>query len=286
MGNSALPLLLLATMTPVFFWWFVLALLDDDFALGPLHWIVGGVMILIIVLRLMLPEVGADTVELFRVLILLTMFGHAIWAAHRSLGEDLVPARRTFSRAFSILTPIFGICIALAEGWAVYYSLPEGINFVQLAALIVFVAVFVSWLTSVRGDLFPAQSERHSPQYMASDQFDDPAVSKLQKLMREGAYRSSGLTIGGLANIAKMPEHRLRKLINQQLGYRNFSAFLNDHRIDEAKRLLADPEMADKQITAIAFDLGFSSLAPFNRAFRERTGTSPRDFRTGITSKN
>ena len=97
--------------------------------------------------------------------------------------------------------------------------------------------------------------------------------------MNEGIYLNSGLTIGELANRMNMPEHRLRRLINKGLGYRNFAAFINDHRIEEARRRLSEPETAREQITSLAFDLGYSSLAPFNRAFRERMGMSPSQYR-------
>lgn len=76
-----------------------------------------------------------------------------------------------------------------------------------------------------------------------------------------------------------MPEHQLRALINGELGHRNFSAFLNAYRLTEAKRLLADPEQARRQVLQIALDVGFGSIAPFNRAFKEATGRTPTEFR-------
>jgi hypothetical protein len=57
----------------------------------------------------------------------------------------------------------------------------------------------------------------------------------------ERIYRLEGLTIGVLANRLGLPEYRLRRLINQRLGYRNFSVFLNSFRIEEVKTALADP---------------------------------------------
>jgi hypothetical protein len=38
-----------------------------------------------------------------------------------------------------------------------------------------------------------------------------------------------------------LPEYRLRQLINQGMGYRNFAAFLNFYRIADTKTALADP---------------------------------------------
>jgi AraC-like DNA-binding protein len=42
---------------------------------------------------------------------------------------------------------------------------------------------------------------------------------------------------------------------------------------------LADPATARTSISAIAFELGFGSLGPFNRAFKEATGQTPSEWR-------
>ena len=97
--------------------------------------------------------------------------------------------------------------------------------------------------------------------------------------MGDGYYRETGLTIPVLAGKLDYPEHRLRQLINGQLGYRNFSAFLNSYRVDEAQQHLADPEYARTPILTIALELGYASLGPFNRAFKALTGMTPSDYR-------
>ena len=55
----------------------------------------------------------------------------------------------------------------------------------------------------------------------------DPALAvALEQAMTVGrAYRQEGLSIGQLALRLGLPEYRLRQLINQELGYRNFAAF-------------------------------------------------------------
>ena len=75
------------------------------------------------------------------------------------------------------------------------------------------------------------------------------------------------------------PEYRLRRLINRALGHRNFNAFLNSYRIREAQALLSDPSKARLQIAQVALELGFGSLAPFNRAFKAKTGETPTAYR-------
>ena len=95
----------------------------------------------------------------------------------------------------------------------------------------------------------------------------------------ERAYRQDGLTIGALAQQLSLPEYRLRRLINQALGYRNFNSFVNHYRIADVKAALADPQQAEVPVLTIALDAGFSSLGPFNRAFKAETGLTPSEYR-------
>jgi AraC-like DNA-binding protein len=55
-----------------------------------------------------------------------------------------------------------------------------------------------------------------------------------------------------------------------------FTQFVDEIRFEEAAALLKDPRIS---ITDIAFDVGYSSLPHFTRAFRRFAGTSPREYR-------
>jgi AraC-like DNA-binding protein len=109
---------------------------------------------------------------------------------------------------------------------------------------------------------------------------DPMLVARLEQAMTvDRVARQDGLTIGGLAQRLGLPEYRLRRLINQALGYRNFNAFLNHYRIAEVKAALSDPAQAEVPVLTLALDSGFSSLGPFNRAFKAETGLTPSEFR-------
>jgi len=109
---------------------------------------------------------------------------------------------------------------------------------------------------------------------------DQAQLERLEQMMSvERAYRLEGLTIAALAAKLELPEYRLRQLINEGLGYRNFNAFLNHHRIEDAKAALSDPSQRDVPILTIAMDAGFQSIGPFNRAFKAGTGLTPSEFR-------
>jgi AraC-like DNA-binding protein len=105
-------------------------------------------------------------------------------------------------------------------------------------------------------------------------------LRRLELLMTvERAYRREGLTIGSLSAELGVPEYRLRQLINEGLGHRNFSSFVNGYRLAEARAALADPLQANVPILTIALDTGFQSLAPFNRAFKMTAGMTPTEYR-------
>jgi AraC-like DNA-binding protein len=108
---------------------------------------------------------------------------------------------------------------------------------------------------------------------------DTALLQKLQGRMDTGIWRREGLTIRLLAEDLNVPEHRLRALINDRLGYRNFADFLNAKRIGAAKLRLANAAEIHVPIGTIAFDLGYGSLGPFNRAFKAATGATPTAWR-------
>jgi AraC-like DNA-binding protein len=58
-----------------------------------------------------------------------------------------------------------------------------------------------------------------------------------------------------------------------------FSEFVLSRRLTLAYRLLSDPRLADRSISSIAFDLGFSDLSYFNRTFRRRHEATPTEVR-------
>jgi AraC-like DNA-binding protein len=49
-----------------------------------------------------------------------------------------------------------------------------------------------------------------------------------------------------------------------------FLRFLLDQRLTRAHRMLSDPRLAERTISAIAYEAGFGDLSHFNRAFRRR----------------
>jgi AraC-like DNA-binding protein len=176
---------------------------------------------------------------------------------------------------------LFCIAISIQQGAQTLLDreLPWA-NFLQ-AVVLVPLSLAAAWaFLQGRPGLFEAQRRPTASSPDPVDPLDRPTLARLQALMDGGqAWRREGLTIGLVAAEVGAPEHRLRRLINGALGYRNFADYLNARRIEAAKAALADPANARASISALAFDLGYASLGPFNRAFKEATGLTPSAWR-------
>lgn len=65
----------------------------------------------------------------------------------------------------------------------------------------------------------------------------------------------------------------------KRLTGKTFTQFVNEYRVAQACRLLADESLS---ISTIAFESGFNNISHFNKQFREITGGSPREYRSSL----
>ena len=95
-------------------------------------------------------------------------------------------------------------------------------------------------------------------------------------MAQQRVYRREGLALAELATLVGVSDAALRELINRRLGFRNFNDFLHHHRLGEAAESL---RAEDRPILSIALECGYGSIGPFNRAFRQRMGMTPTEYR-------
>lgn len=277
----------LSVLNGAFFWWFATALFDDDFQW---HWwriVPFGLVVGLSIIHFWTPANSfPNTLSLIMWQILLVLLmGHAAYLALHDFRDDLVEPRRRFRVVFAGLIGLTGIFLAVTEIIYARESFPAFAFQLQSAVVLILSFSFSIWMLQAKPSLFEVSSTARTPAERIAVQAgsiapeDQALVKRLTEAMDAGIYRELSLTVGGLATQLRTPEHRLRKLINNGLGHRNFSSFLNTYRLEDAKQALADPERARDQILTIALDLGFGSIAPFNRAFKTMTGTTPTAYR-------
>ena len=91
-------------------------------------------------------------------------------------------------------------------------------------------------------------------------------------------YRDETLSVNSLAQKLSIAPRYLSQVINEQLN-KNFSEFVNGYRVEEAKKILADPKKLDYSMTDVAFEVGFNTKEVFNRAFKKYTEITPSQYR-------
>ncbi|WP_315812156.1 helix-turn-helix domain-containing protein [Bradyrhizobium sp. SZCCHNR2028] len=289
---ASAPLIALATADIVVLWLFCRALFDDGFALRWLHGLIwlavfGFSLLSCLVLG---PAGHARFVIVANNVLALGFLGLTLAQTIRSWAVDLVEGRRHV-RAFVVIASLsYGGVNALLQMASAGSGPSELANVINAAMFLGVVGAVALMLLQVgAGDVFaPETPQVETPSVAAATAVVPGAetaanrklVDALMRLMAdERIYRQENVTIGMLATRLSIPEYRLRRLINGELGYRNFNTFLNAHRIEEAKAALADPAQAEVPVITIAMDAGFQSLGPFNRAFKAVTGVTPTEYR-------
>jgi AraC-like DNA-binding protein len=233
----------------------------------------------------------------------------SLWIVVRSWNDDLVESRRRVRGPFMVTVALYILSLNGFDIWEIFGDTPAWYPMFNAAMLTVCTLagafVFLDSSAAMFGEertvapapplaarpAMPAIGSRlaangngaaKSPEdtRAALDRASKADLDRLECLMaKDHVWREEGLTIASLALRAAMPETQLRRLINDCLGYRNFPSYVNAHRIAAAKSRLADPNESRVSISAIAYDIGFASLGPFNRAFKEETGASPSEWR-------
>ena len=244
-----------------------------------------AVLVVVSSLVATLPAAGplTEVAGLFRGGLALLLYLALIVLAVRSGADDLVPARRRFRRVFVGVMALTGVVITALEISVTATDLPPAIFLVQAVTFLVLAGLFARWVLGAETPLWPARKTLKENVKPNADgllpEADNPLVLRILHLMEQELWRREGLTIGALAVELSVPEHRLRRTINGDMGFRNFTALINGYRIDAACAALVDPGRSDTTVLEIAYECGFASLGPFNRAFRSRTGQSPTEYR-------
>jgi len=309
------PFVAVSVGNAVLFWVFVRALFDDGFALRPVHvasWLaVAALAALNCAIVAGSASVLAPVIMGIQRAVPLLFAVLAAMAAASQWRADLVEGRRRL-RVFIVVAGV-GYSIGML---AVRLASPRGqlsgpSATADVAMLLLIVAVVAWRMVRLAGsELFPAAQAPAAIRLLmpdplppppapqppveapadppppepepgpASNPAEDRLADSLHHAMAvEHAYRSEDLSIAALAARLSVPEYRLRRLINQRLGHRNFNAYVNGFRLAEAMAALADPSKRELPVLTIALTAGFQSIGPFNRAFKAATGLTPTEFR-------
>ena len=94
---------------------------------------------------------------------------------------------------------------------------------------------------------------------------------------KEKPYINPDLKMGDLASALDTSSHSLSYLLNQYLN-QSYYDFINEYRVAQFKKMVADIQYSRYTLAALAELCGFSSRASFFRSFKKSTGVTPNEY--------
>lgn len=275
-------------VAPYLLWLLIYLLFKDDFnpAKWP-HWIKGSVALTLTWFLYFFGYLkGVGAFHQINHLIEFFVLCHIIFIVIKEFPDDLVDVRRNARVVTVIFTCCYLILILLLELGDAALRDNALFSLLNAGAILFSISIF-SW------HYFKGRLTEKSPTLIKSENTENklpktiPLVFQnvhlqLIQLMQDGFYKETQLSIKELSLKLNTPEHQLRELINKHLGYRNFSDFLSSYRIPAACAQLQDHNNIRKPILTIALELGYGSIATFNRTFKLQKGITPKEYRSNF----
>lgn len=267
------------------FWAFATELFEDRARRHPARFVPALALLAIGVAGLSTGPEIARGVWLMHNLIGAVLMGHVLVVIAGGWRGDLVEPRRRLRGPILAAAAAYALAVMAVQSGELFLGSAAALSPFAAGMLAMLGLLSLALFAKADPALFGPVSGRAGASGevgpLAVDPQDATAAARLDSLMRDDRlYRLEGLSIAALALRVGVPEYRLRRLINGQLGHRNFAAFLNQWRLADVKLALADPAQREVPISIIALDAGFQSFGPFNRAFKADTGLTPTAFRT------
>jgi AraC-like DNA-binding protein len=281
LGALVYPLTALCATHPVWFWLSSKALFSDRPAPRPHHVVaLIGMAIAGALYQWLLPQArllgvafGAASLSFACLAPLSVLLGAA---------GDLDARRRRIRHAFVPAVALYMAVVVAVQGVVLFQSrhTPDVLVVLNLMVIVSVAALAVSTFLRFRVVNWLEVTETNPA--VALSRLEQSVLARLQRrFAAEKCWSRESLTIAELAEMLGTQQHVLRRVINQGLGFRNFSDFLHSYRLKEAAERLRDPASARIPVLTIALESGYGSIGPFNRAFKERFGMTPTEFRQG-----
>ena len=146
---------------------------------------------------------------------------------------------------------------------------------------IVFLSLVITLLASIAllvnsgASFFPPS--RYASSALAEDHYERIITRASQLIKNEKLFTDPNFNQQQLAKLVGSNYSYLSQAINHHLGIR-FNDFINEFRVEEAKRQLLLPENQHLTIAAIGSLCGFQSKSTFFRAFKKASGLTPKQY--------
>lgn len=172
----------------------------------------------------------------------------------------------------AVAVAISGLAAGSGLGW-------QGYAWIYAASIALGFGL-VGWLLLIVPDLLPKTREAVAVAYAQSTlaRVDRAEMAaRLRHLFeQEQVHRSEALSLAVAAEMLGLSSHQLSELVNAEFGM-GFPRFVNQYRVETAKRMLVDEPRAS--VLSVGMASGFSSQSSFYVAFKAQVGEVPGAYR-------
>jgi ligand-binding sensor domain-containing protein/AraC-like DNA-binding protein len=150
-------------------------------------------------------------------------------------------------------------------------------------ALFILLAVVLFFLSLKKYHLYRKLKRKYKDSSLEPESVERCMKQLLYVMDIEKIYKNDNLSLQSLAKKISISSHILSQIINEQLN-KNFSDFVNNYRIEDAKKMLQEAD-EETSILHICYEVGFNSKSAFYRAFKKFTKMTPSQYQKKLKDK-
>jgi AraC-like DNA-binding protein len=270
---------------PGMFWLVSLNIFADRQELKPWHYLTASMTLVIPTLATLSQLIFNFDLHLYPAFFGLITYGvlalelvlisHALVEAIRHSDVDLVQERRYIRVSVIGFVAIY-IVIVIEQLFHWQWLWLDTVKYAMLCLMLLVINFLLFSLKE--GTLFDLAIPKKTS--VIAKTIPSPELKRILDCMqKDKLYKEEGMTITTFSRHLGIHEYKLRHLINGELNYRNFNDFLNFYRIQEVAEKLAQNDEQKLPVLTLALDSGFRSLSSFNKAFKNKHGVTPTEFR-------
>ncbi|OSY88579.1 hypothetical protein WH52_05495 [Tenacibaculum holothuriorum] len=217
-------------------------------------------------------------------------WGTFIWVIYSTWGLYLIASAfilkdifyKLFSKVEKCTTAEYWLLAVLIGNILIYIAYIIGYYYLYFIGTITFSLVFYGLLFFFLSKNNRETIFRDIPQKYAAKKIEDTEATELIDKLRiliekDELYKNSDIKLQKVAKELQLTSHKLSQLLNDNLG-KSFSVFINDYRVEEAKKLLKESDKLT--LEAIGYEAGFSSKSNFYATFKKVVGKTPSEYKS------
>jgi len=227
-----------------------------------------------------IPNDGSAAAQFFYTFLIFHMAVYTlvslIWLSKQSKNELLNESIKKWLYYFTSVTLFMVVIYFMVSNSIIPYYLGTAFLF---SAVIIFFGIW-----SLKNPfLFKINKEKYSNSSLSYEE-SVLQVNRLDMLMKEEKlFLDPDLTLAKTSARLEISTKQLSQAINQVYKI-NYSQYIANFRVEEAKRLLQLAEYANYKISAIAYESGFNSISSFNSTFKKLTQHTAFEYRQSLLS--